>query len=50
MAGIGAMGSSFVKGRRDSLETYGDQMLFYVKALAWTPRAIRVSRFLATAG
>ena len=38
MASITAMGSSFVKGRRDSLETYGDQLLFYVKALAWTPR------------
>ncbi|KRF17270.1 ABC transporter permease [Nocardioides sp. Soil797] len=35
------MGSSFVKGRRDSLEQYGDQFLFYVKALAWAPRAVR---------
>src|ERR1700752_329375 len=41
MASIGAMGSSFVKGRRDSLETYGDQLLFYVKALAWTPRTVK---------
>src|SRR5690349_15939145 len=41
MAGIGTLGGSFVKGRRDSLEQYGDQLLFYVKALAWTPRAVR---------
>ncbi len=26
---------------RRSLEQYGDQLLFYAKALAWTPRAIR---------
>src|SRR6478609_7928324 len=41
MASIGALGGAFLRGRRDSLETYGDQLLFYVKALAWTPRAIR---------
>src|SRR4051794_26785670 len=41
MASISAMGVSFVKGRRDSLEQYGDQLLFYVKALTWAPRAIR---------
>ncbi len=41
MASIGAMGGSFVKGRRDSLEQYGDQLLFYVKALAWAPRAVK---------
>ena len=35
------MGGSFVQGRRDSVEHYGDQLLFYVKAIAWTPRAIR---------
>src|SRR4029078_7477071 len=36
-----AMGGSFAQGRRDSIEQYGDQLLFYVKAIAWTPRAIR---------
>jgi phospholipid/cholesterol/gamma-HCH transport system permease protein len=41
MASIGAVGSAIVKGRRRSLEHYGDQLLFYVKALAWAPRAIR---------
>src|SRR6478735_3018394 len=34
MASITAIGGSFAKGRRDSLEGYGDQLLFYVKALA----------------
>ena len=41
MASITEMGTSFYKGRRQSLEQYGDQLLFYVKALAWAPRAIR---------
>src|ERR1041384_8271480 len=36
-----AMCGSFVRGRRDGLEHYGDQLLFYLKAIAWTPRAIR---------
>ena len=41
MASIGSIAGAVVQGRRDSLEQYGDQLLFYVKALAWTPRAIR---------
>lgn len=41
MSTLGALGSAFVSGRRASLEQKGDQLLFYVKALAWTPRAIR---------
>ena len=41
MATITQLGSAFVNGRRRTLEGYGDQLLFYVKALAWTPRAIR---------
>jgi phospholipid/cholesterol/gamma-HCH transport system permease protein len=41
MATITSLGTAFVQGRRDSLEQYGDQLLFYVKALAWTPRAVR---------
>ena len=45
MASIGSfasgIGSAVVGPPRRSLEQYGDQLLFYVKALAWTPRAIR---------
>jgi phospholipid/cholesterol/gamma-HCH transport system permease protein len=41
MASIGAFGSAIVQGRRRSMEQYGDQLLFYVKALAWAPRAIK---------
>ena len=41
MASIGAFGSALIQGPRRSLEGYGDQLLFYVKALAWTPRAIK---------
>ena len=36
-----AMGGAVIQGRRNTLEQYGDQLLFYVKALAWTPRALR---------
>ncbi|WP_373286510.1 MlaE family ABC transporter permease [Nocardioides deserti] len=35
------VGSAILRERRARLEEYGDQLLFYVKALAWTPRAIR---------
>jgi phospholipid/cholesterol/gamma-HCH transport system permease protein len=41
MATVTEIGSALVKGPRRSLESYGDQLLFYVKALLWTPRAIR---------
>ena len=41
MSGIGSVGSNLLRERRERLEEYGDQLLFYVKALAWTPRAIR---------
>ncbi|HWJ67983.1 MAG TPA: ABC transporter permease [Nocardioides sp.] len=30
-----------VRSGRGSLEGYGDQLLFYAKALAWAPRAVR---------
>ncbi len=40
MATITSIAGALVEGRKKSLETYGDQLLFYVKALAWTPRAI----------
>lgn len=41
MATLGSIAGAVVQGRRRSLEQYGDQLLFYVKALAWAPRAIR---------
>ncbi len=41
MASIGAIGSAIYEGRRASLEKSGDQLMFYVKALAWAPRAIK---------
>ena len=41
MATIGSLASSAVAGPRRSLEQYGDQLLFYAKAVAWTPRAIK---------
>ncbi|AXT84356.1 ABC transporter permease [Aeromicrobium sp. A1-2] len=44
MSAVGDIGISFLKSRRLALETLGDQLLFYVKALAWTPRALRLYR------
>ena len=41
MASIGTIGSGIIQGRRRSLEKSGDQLLFYIKALAWAPRAIK---------
>jgi len=41
MATIQSIGSGIYRERRGKIEEYGDQLLFYVKALAWTPRAIR---------
>lgn len=38
---LAGMGTDFVRARRAALEERGDQLLFYVKAIAWTPRAIR---------
>jgi phospholipid/cholesterol/gamma-HCH transport system permease protein len=35
------IGKELVRERRASIEERGDQLLFYVKALAWTPRAVR---------
>jgi phospholipid/cholesterol/gamma-HCH transport system permease protein len=40
MASLTSISKNVLDGRRQALETYGDQLLFYVKALAWTPRAI----------
>ncbi len=41
MALVTDLGAAFIGGRRRSLEAYGDQLLFYAKALIWVPRAIR---------
>jgi len=35
------MGTSFVKSQRTKLETMGDQLLFYIKALAWIPKVLK---------
>ncbi|MGH3413017.1 MAG: MlaE family ABC transporter permease [Marmoricola sp.] len=40
MSALGQLGGQLVKEQRYRLEEYGDQLLFYAKALAWTPRAI----------
>ena len=36
-----SIGREFLRQGRMSVEERGDQLLFYVRALAWTPRAIR---------
>ncbi len=36
----GEVAGAIVKERRNRIEQLGDQLLFYIKALAWTPRAI----------
>jgi phospholipid/cholesterol/gamma-HCH transport system permease protein len=41
MATLTSIGMGVLKSRSRQFEEYGDQLLFYVKALAWTPRAIR---------
>ena len=41
MALLTDVAKSAAAAPRRSLEGYGDQLLFYVKALAWTPRAIK---------
>ena len=40
MSSITSFGASVVRARRARIEEYGDQLLFYVRAIAWTPRAI----------
>ncbi len=41
MATLTDIGKALVHERRMGIEQRGDQLLFYIKALAWTPRAIR---------
>lgn len=38
---VGQVGASIVREPRARMEAYGDQLLFYIKALAWTPFAVR---------
>jgi phospholipid/cholesterol/gamma-HCH transport system permease protein len=40
-AQLAELGTVFLRERRARVEERGDQLLFYVKALAWTPRAVR---------
>ncbi|MFZ0142178.1 MAG: ABC transporter permease [Aeromicrobium sp.] len=40
MSTLTEVGSAFAKSQRLRVETWGDQLLFYVKALAWTPRVL----------
>src|SRR5689334_6849907 len=41
MSQLTGVASAMLKEQRGRIEERGDQLLFYVKALAWTPRAIR---------
>ncbi|MER6936558.1 ABC transporter permease [Nocardioides sp. NPDC127514] len=38
---LAQVGNQIVKEQRQAIEGYGDQLLFYAKALAWAPRAVR---------
>ncbi len=44
MSVLSEFGTSFLKAQRLRVETWGDQLVFYVKALAWTPRVLRIYR------
>ena len=41
MSALTDFGASVVRARKRRLMEYGDQLLFYARALAWTPRAVR---------
>ena len=41
MSALTNFGTNVVRARRARLEEYGDQLLFYIRAIAWTPRTIR---------
>lgn len=41
MSVVSELASSTVKSGRSTLEGYGDQLLFYAKAIGWAPRAVR---------
>lgn len=38
---LAQVGNQIVKEQRQAVEGYGDQLLFYAKALAWAPRTVR---------
>ncbi|GGR40992.1 phospholipid/cholesterol/gamma-HCH transport system permease protein [Nocardioides luteus] len=38
---LAQVGNQIVKEQREAVEGYGDQLLFYAKALAWAPRTVR---------
>ena len=40
MAVVGDIGRELLRERRAGIEERGDQLLFYLRALAWTPRAV----------
>jgi phospholipid/cholesterol/gamma-HCH transport system permease protein len=44
MSALSELGTTYAKAQRLRLETWGDQLVFYVKALAWTPRVLRSYR------
>lgn len=44
MSLLSEIGTSFLKSQRLRVETWGDQLVFYVKALAWTPKVLRIYR------
>ncbi|MGA9101533.1 ABC transporter permease, partial [Aeromicrobium sp.] len=44
MSALSEIGSAYAKSQRLRLETWGDQLVFYIKALAWTPRVLRSYR------
>lgn len=41
MSTLSDLGASFVRSQRMRVEMWGDQLVFYIKALAWTPRVLR---------
>lgn len=41
MAGVASVPAGIYRAQRARIEERGDQFLFYVKALVWTPRALR---------
>ena len=41
MSALSEIGAAALRGRKRALMEYGDQLLFYARALAWTPRAVR---------
>ena len=41
MSTITDLGSAFVRSRRQQVEGWGDQLLFYLRSIAWVPRVLR---------